>query len=1288
MVTGSASQSAPAEQLTVMQKERIAIIGVGCRFPGGVSSKDSLWKLLVEGREGIIEVPPDRWNVERYYDAEPGVAGKSIALRGGFIDAIDQFDPQFFGISPREAPYVDPQHRLLLETAWEAIEDAGLILDFERGADLGVFVGISHNDYQGIQSTSFDHFGISPHTPTGSAHSIAANRISYCLNLRGPSVAMDTACSSALTAVHAACEHIWAGRGDVALAGGVTVMISPGGFIGFSQAAMLSPEVRCAAFDASASGFVRGEGAGMVLLKRLSRALEDGDPIQGVILGTSINQDGHTNGISLPSPEAQTRLVRDACRNAGIVPEAIGFVEAHGTGTAVGDPIEAHALAEALCGNRSADAPLPIGSIKTNLGHLETAAGIAGLLKAMLILKYGQIPPSLHFSTPNPHIDFEKLRLRVPTQLEPFPNGPEERIAGVNSFGFGGANAHVILAEPPPHQPEKSFAVPGCRPWPVMLSARSEASLRISAANLSAWVREHANANGNSPVLPDLSYTLGVRRNHHPHRLTLFASDWAGLTEELDAFAKKEDSPKIRAAFAPRREHAPRIGFIMSGQGPQWWGMGRDLMEHEPVFREAIEKCDAALAPWASFSLLEEIGRYEEMSQMNRTEIGQPSIFAMQVALAALWKSWGVEPSAIVGHSVGEIAAACVAGIFSLAEAARTVALRARLMESCGRGEGTMLAVGLSEDEALALITRHDRTVTISAFNGPRSITLSGPRVSLETIAAELEAQGAFARLVRVDHPFHHPLMRPAAEALEAELADIKPQPGTIPFFSTVTGERCDGESCHAAYWARGIREPVRFASAVNALADFGTDVWLELNAHPALAHAVQECLMARGAKGTVISSARREREFESMLEAAMDLHRASVPLDFSAMTPSRHLLSLPAYAWEKTRWWSEASDARDGRLASGGRGLFDVRLPRAMPTWIVRLDSRHIAFLKDHKVENHVIFPAAAFVEMALEAGVQLFEGRPFVVEDFEIRKPLLLPGPVSGMQLEFTYLPNERTFAIQSRFEQSVTWSLHVVGSMRGERTESIFASSKWADPSGTQSVAVDGFYRHMSDLGLRYGEEFRPVRELSAGAGRSAGRVILSEAVSPRADEYALHPVLFDGALQVFSAGAATIEGRQARMKLPVGFRRILFLGSPGASARVGANVRGCGDDFLEGYIAIYNKGGKPCLMVDRFRVISLSSAGRSAGPGGTRDLTYHVAWQRVPDESPKPALSPLSLDQLKAAAQSALDHVVDVRGHSELEAARCALDDLAAAQLARGVAEMGVVPGVTFDGATLH
>src|SRR3954465_4946062 len=401
-----------------MAKERIAIIGIGCRFPGGINSADDLWKLLIRGEEAVRDVPPDRWNVERFYDPEPGIVGKSVAKRGGFLEDIDKFDQQFFGISPREAPYVDPQHRLLLETAWEAIEDAGLVLDFEKGTDLGVFVGISHNDYQVIQGTPWDSQGISPHSPTGSAHSIAANRISYCLNLRGPSVAMDTACSSALTAVYAACEHIRNGRGDTALAGGVTVMITPGGFIGFSQASMLSPDGKCKAFDASANGFVRGEGAGMLLLKSLSKAIADGDSIHGVIIGTALNQDGHTNGISLPSAEAQARLVRDACKDAGIAPSQIGFVEAHGTGTAVGDPIEAHALAEALCKDRPADAPLPIGSVKTNLGHLETAAGIAGLFKAALVLKHGQIPASLHFETPSLHIDFTALKLRVPTTLE------------------------------------------------------------------------------------------------------------------------------------------------------------------------------------------------------------------------------------------------------------------------------------------------------------------------------------------------------------------------------------------------------------------------------------------------------------------------------------------------------------------------------------------------------------------------------------------------------------------------------------------------------------------------------------------------------------------------------------------------------------------------------------------------------------------------------------------------------------------------------------------------------
>lgn len=1257
-----------------MQKEGIAIIGIGCRFPGGINDTEAFWKLLVEGRDAVCEVPADRWNVERFYDPEPGLAGKSIAKRGGFLDNIDQYDPQFFGISPREAPYVDPQHRLMLETAWEAIEDAGIVLDLEKGTDIGVFVGVSHTDYQVIQGTPFDSSGIGSHSSTGSAHSIAANRISYTLNLTGPSVAMDTACSSALTAVHSACEYIWTERGHSALAGGVTVMITPGGFIGFSQASMLSPDGACKAFDADANGFVRGEGAGMVMLKKLSKAIEDGDLIQGVILGTSLNQDGHTNGISLPSPEAQARLVKDACADAGIDPTTVGFIEAHGTGTAVGDPIEATALSEALCENRPEDKPLAMGSVKTNLGHLETAAGVAGLVKAMLVLKHGQIPPSLHFKTPSPHIDFKALKLRIPTEMEAFPETDGPRIAGVNSFGFGGANSHVIVAEAPKQPRVKLPLDHPQRPWPIVLSARSENALKATAYRLSTWLEDHEKSNGTSPVLPDLAYTLGARRNHHQYRMSFTARTAHEAIATLNAFGVGQEVPNVKSGFSPRRETVARVGFVMSGQGPQWWGMGRELMKNEPVFRKSMEACAEALKPWAKFSLLEELAKDEKSSRMSETEVGQPAIFAMQVSLAELWKSWGVNPSAIVGHSVGEIAAACVAGVLNLEEGAKVIALRARFMNECARGAGTMLAVGLNEEEALAVIARHDRVVSIAAFNGPRSLTLSGPKASLEVIQKELEADAVFARFVRVDHPFHHAFMQPAADELVAALKGLEPREETVPFFSTVTGERISGKECDPGHWGRGIRQAVMFAPAVNALADFGVDVWLEITAHPALSISIQECLAARGEKAPVVASARRDREHDHMVEAALELHRACVDLDFKGMTPSRHQLTLPTYPWDKARWWNESPDWKEGRLAPGGKGLLDMRLPRATPTWIARLDNRHMAFLKDHKVESHVIFPGAGFVELILEAGAQYFEGRPFAVEDFEIRKPLILTENSASVLLEVTYEPNDRTFTIQSKFEQGAAWSVHVIGSMRGERTESGFNSSTWEGASeGLQSLDVTDFYQHMSDLGLRYGDEFRAVRELWAGGGKAAGKVSLSENIAHRAGEYCLHPVLLDGALHTFSAGSKTVEDRKAKMKLPVRFGRILFLKSPGAITHVKAHVVQFNEEFIEGNIALYDESGKPCVLVDGFRAVSMAAA-RRAGTTGTRDLVYHVDWERTASADTPAEIAPVPLTQLREAAQKTLEEIIALRGRTKLEATMAAEDDLAAAQISRGLREM--------------
>lgn len=1271
------------------RREGIAIIGIGCRFPGGVNNAESFWSLLTEGRDAVSDVPADRWNVERFYDSEAGLAGKTIAKRGGFVEGIDQFDPQFFGISPREAPYIDPQQRLLLETAWESIEDAGMVLDFEKGTDIGVFVGISHNDYQGLQHTATDRTGISAHTPTGSAHSIAANRISYCLNLRGPSMAMDTACSSALTAVHVACDHILAGHCKTAMAGGVTVMITPDGFIGFSQAGMLSPEGKCKAFDASANGFVRGEGAGMVLMKKLSDAIADGDPIHGVIIGSSVNQDGHTNGISLPSPEAQSRLVRDACANAGIAPTQIAYVEAHGTGTAVGDPIEAHALAEALCAERSADAPLIVGSVKTNLGHLETASGIAGLIKTLLVLKHGQIPASLHFETPSPHIDFQALKLRVPVVNEAFPRSQHVRTAGVNSFGFGGANAHIILTASPAQPQRPALHLNSDRAWPLAISARSEEALRATAAQLSTWLDDHSKLNGSSPLLPDLTYMLGSRRNHHSHRLALSARSVSEMVQELRAFGEGQSSPKINTAFTPRREETARVAFVMSGQGPQWWGMGRELMNHQPVFRDTIEACDKAMRPYARFVLTDELQRPEDESQMHRTEISQPAIFAMQMALAELWKSWGVRPVAVVGHSVGEVAAACVAGILTLSQAAKVIVHRGRFMEQCAPVGGTMLAVGMSADEALKVIAKHDPRVSIAAFNGPRSLTLSGLKVSLEAIAAELEVNGTFARFLKVDHPFHHAMMQPAADALRDALSQLSPQASNVPCYSTVTGKLLDGESCYAGHWARGVRKPVLFAPAITALAESGIDVWLELGAHPALVRSIQECLDSTGTKAVIKASVRREREHDSLLDTAMDLHLAGIALDFTALTPSRRQLSLPAYAWNKSRWWNESSELREGRLAPGGRGLLDIRLPRATPTWIARLDARHMSFLKDHQVENLIIFPAAGFVEMVLEVGVQWFEGKPFIVEDFEIRKPLILPDPPSGLLLELTYDPQERTLAIQSRFESGSTWSIHVVASMRGERTESSFASSHWdgALNKSLHPVQLNDFYGHMSEMGLRYGAEFRPIRELSAAAGKSAGRVSLSESIASRAAEYPLHPVLFDGALQIFSAGAATVEGRTAGLRLPVRFARILYLRSPGASSHVQATVKQASDEFVEGGIDLYDEAGRPCVRIDGFRAISVEGGRRTGRTGKGRDLIYHVAWERTPSDATPTPLPPLPLKDLYYVAQRTLDEVLDMRGRDDLEAASAAGDELTAAQVSLGLREMGAGKDGQFSAGTL-
>ena len=637
----------------------LAIIGMGCRFPGGGNGPEAFWRMLRDGVDAITDIPADRWNIESFFDPEPNQPGKTNTRWGGFIDGIDQFDAHFFGISPREAERMDPQQRLLLEVAYEALEDGGQPLERWAGQDVAVWMGMSSWDYNTIQHDYRDRRFIDVHSNTGGTLSIAANRISYCFNFKGPSAIVDTACSSALLAVHLACQSLWSGECGLALAGGVNALLDPNGYIGFTKLSMMSPDGRCKAFDARGNGFVRSEGAGIVVLKPLARALADGDRIHALIRTTAVNQDGRTRSMTVPSQEAQERLLREACRDADIDPTTIQYVEAHGTGTPVGDPIEARALGNALGSNRPADRPLVIGSVKTNIGHLESASGIAGLIKCASSLAHRQIPANLHFETPNPEIPFESLGLRVAARLEPWPETSGPAMAGINSFGFGGLNALAILQEAPPpsEPPEPTTTDPGV--YVVPMSARSPEALM----SLAVAYKDYLNPeNGCEPVsLRDLAYMTSLRRSHHQHRLAVVAHSVTEFVEKLGFLATGEPSNGVVTGRV-LSEHEPSVSFVFSGQGPQWWAMGRQLLSQEPVFRAMMERCDEILERELGWSLLKELTAEESQSRMEETAIAQPAIFAVQVALAEVWKSWGVRPTAVVGHSVGEVAAAYTAG--------------------------------------------------------------------------------------------------------------------------------------------------------------------------------------------------------------------------------------------------------------------------------------------------------------------------------------------------------------------------------------------------------------------------------------------------------------------------------------------------------------------------------------------------------------------------------------------------------------------------------------------------
>jgi len=908
-----------------VRNQPIAIIGMGCRFPGA-DDPPSLWQMLCNSTDAIREVPPDRWNVDEFFDSNPDAPGKISTRWAGLLDEVDKFDAEFFGISPREAIGMDPQQRLFLEVAWEALENGGQSPEKLLGSDTGVFVGIASNDYAQLQLQFGDATEIDAYFATGTCHSVAAGRFSYTLGLQGPSVAIDTACSSSLVAVHLACQSLRFGECRVALAGGVNVILAPELLINFSKSHMMATDGRCKTFDASGDGFVRGEGCGVVVLKRLIDAVADGDNIQAVIRGTAVNQDGRSSGLTVPNGSSQQEVIRKALVNAGVDPSEVGYVETHGTGTSLGDPIEVHAVNAVYAKGRSMLHPLALGSIKTNIGHLETAAGVAGILKTVLILQHGEIPPHLHLKNLNPQIPWSEFPLSVPTSQTPWLPESDRRIAGVSSFGFSGTNAHLIV--------ESSSGIPKllssigkeerAQECEVQsLPDRSHHLLTLSGKNAEA-VRELADRYvrhlGNHPemALSDVCHTANTGRSHFEYRLAAIATSREQMRQILESGASGESPVGLLRGHADLSRR-PEVVFLFTGQGGQYLQMGRALYDTEPIFRDTVDRCAALVKPYLEKPLQQVLyPMADEASPLNETQYTQVAMFAVQYGLAQLWRSWGVEPAAVMGHSVGEIVAATVAGGMSLEDGLMLMRERGRLMQSLPR-TGMMASLMAGEADVAPVVERYRDRVAIAAINGPESTVISGESVAVQQVLQELESRGIKCKPLNVSNSFHSPLVEPVLEEFAAAARRIQYHALQMAQFSSMRLEWVNRERMlDADYWPYNLRNTVRFSQALLTLYEQGHRIFLEIGPSPTLVGMGSQCVPP--GQGVWLPSLRAERnDWEQMLESLGTLYVNGVNIDWKQFDAhqSRKKLILPTYPFQRKPYWARAAKTRQRQCSS-----------------------------------------------------------------------------------------------------------------------------------------------------------------------------------------------------------------------------------------------------------------------------------------------------------------------------------------------------------------------------------
>ena len=1182
-------------------REPIAIIGMACRFPGGANTPEQYWQLLREGRDATGEIPSTRWDVDAYYDPDFDAAGRMYTRRGAFLDGpVDMFDAAFFGISPREASAMDPVQRLLLELSWEALERSGIAAHTIEGTDAGVFIGVSGSDYDTLQHQGGSIEDIHTYRGTGSAPCVTSGRLSYVLGLHGPNLAVDTACSSSLVAIALAVESLRAGKCSLALAGGAHLMLAPDGMVYLCRMRALSPDGRCRTFAADADGYARGEGGGMIVLKRLSDAQAAGDPILAIVRGAAINHDGHSSGLTVPNPAAQRAVIRAALENAGLAPHHVDYVEAHGTATPLGDPIEIRALTEVLGVGRTADSALRIGSAKTNFGHLEGAAGVAGLMKLVLSLQHAELPPHLNCEQPTPHVDWDSIPVRINQSLAPWTSGGA-RVGGVSAFGFSGTNAHIIVEEAPEQPTPPDVQHPAEL---IVLSGRAPAAVRELAQSWATRLRAEPGS------LARLALTSMVARSPMPFRATAAAADAAEMVRALDEIAGRTDDSLTHA-----RGTSPRVGFLFTGQGAQYPGMARELMEASPTARAALDECAAVLRAHLDRDLIELVTGDVDAEVLRQTRYAQPALFAVEYALARFWMSLGVRPACVAGHSLGEYVAATVAGVMSLEEALPLVALRGRLMQELPAG-GAMAAV-LADESRVRNALADTTAVSIAAINGPDNTVISGPAHAVDRVVAALGGDGVQSKPLHVSHAFHSALMDPMLEAFEDAVAGVSLRAPTIPLVSNITGELLTAEDAvDPARWRSHIREPVRFAPSLQRMHALGVRTFLEIGPHPALSAAGMSTICEADVRW--LASMRRGRSaWLQLMETTGALWEHGHEIDEAAFAREHGgaIVPAPTYAFQRERFWftdyQSASSRRATRRSAGDRPhpLLEhaIRSP-AFEGWVFPTALQDAPYLRDHVVGEQAILPGAASIELIIAAAragtgwdsVTLREvafERPLVLDD-ETEAQVIVSAPVDGsakVRVVVSHGDGWVTTASATAQHGTDAAAQHDVEELRAGHTA---------------PIDVKEVYDSLTSLGLRYGPGFRTLSSGSANGDSAFGRIQLGSPADAR--DHLVHPALLDGALHLLSAAFRSRNG--SGTFLPAGADTVEFHAPAGNVCHALAMVHPqTGDDEVSADVVLLDDRGAATVTLRGFRARRLHSPIRAA----SADNRYVIEWQPLQD-----------------------------------------------------------------------